>query len=343
MGDHLPRRSPAAPGGASGLVALATAFAAAFAAGAGVAFAVAARGGRRTREGQAEHESGGDAVAPNVIPRSTSSIPRASPDLRDLSRSPLHHLDASRAKLARRAASDGTPNSSDASMKASGSPQLPPPNVFRIVLTGGPCGGKSSLATRIEQALQDMNIDVLTVPEVPTLMLNAGARFNPDGDEKEMLAFEIALTQLQIQMEDSFDRIAASTGRTTVVLLDRGLLDFAAYIKPEMWDAVMQSEPWVSEAFLGVVDRYDLVLNLVSASIGAEAHFRKHESSAAPNAGGATREELDAARQLESKILSAWNGHPHRRIIDNSTDFEGKLARGVAHVKELVVNHRLLS
>jgi hypothetical protein len=247
----------------------------------------------------------------------------------DRERSPLHHLVASRVNNNKRT----IPN-----------PLLQPsvlyggivPNVFRIVLTGGPRGGKASLAALVETKLSELDIDVYLVPEVPTLLLNAGAQYNPEKFE-ELLAFEIGLTQLQIQIEDTFLKIASSTGRTSVILFDRGLCDFSAFVPRESWEQVIMADEWTASAFTNILDRYDLILHLQSAALGAEKFFTTSTRLNDP-----TPNDIKEARELESRVLVAWGGHPHRRIVDNSTDFQKKLDRGLAHIMELVMNNRLL-
>ena len=46
------------------------------------------------------------------------------------------------------------------------------------------------------------------------------------------------MIELQLQMEESFLRVAASTGQPTVLIMDRGLLDLSAYLPPEQWRQV---------------------------------------------------------------------------------------------------------
>lgn len=35
---------------------------------------------------------------------------------------------------------------------------------------------------------------------------------------------------------------------------------------------------------------------------------------------------------LDDKLISAWTGHPHFRVIDNSTEFEGKMRHLIAEI-----------
>lgn len=67
-------------------------------------------------------------------------------------------------------------------------------------------------------------------------------------------------------------------------------------------------------------DEYDAVFHLVTAAKGKEEVY-----TLANNA--ARTETIEQAREKDDQIIAAWTGHPHLRIIDNSTDFEEKLER----------------
>jgi CYTH domain-containing protein len=67
-------------------------------------------------------------------------------------------------------------------------------------------------------------------------------------------------------------------------------------------------------------DNYDAVFHLVTAAKGAEKFYTTVNNTA-------RIETLEQAAALDDKLIAAWTGHPHLRIIDNSSDFEGKLKR----------------
>ena len=48
-------------------------------------------------------------------------------------------------------------------------------NITRILLTGGPCAGKTTAIASIAQDLTQMGYKVLVVPEAATLIANGGA------------------------------------------------------------------------------------------------------------------------------------------------------------------------
>lgn len=47
-------------------------------------------------------------------------------------------------------------------------------------------------------------------------------------------------------------------------------------------------------------------------------------------------ETIEEARALDIKTLNAWIGHPNVKIIDNSTDFTGKIKRTVEAICTVV-------
>lgn len=90
---------------------------------------------------------------------------------------------------------------------------------------------------------------------------------------KEALNFQKALLLIQIALEDNFYRLAKIAVQTSnvLILIDRGLLDGAAYVSVDIWEALME------ELQLGPFkmrdDRYEAVIHLVTAADGAEEFY----------------------------------------------------------------------
>lgn len=199
---------------------------------------------------------------------------------------------------------------------------------FRIALTGGPCGGKSSSLDHLTAALTARGFDVLCVPEVPTLLLNGGCRFpGLDGGQK-LVTFESALLSAQQQLEESFAEIAQSTKRASVLVMDRGLLDIAAYMPHELWHTVLDASALDEPTILA---RYELVLHLVTAADGAEEFYTLANNEA-------RSETAEQARELDRKVRGAWQQHPRLRVIENlrGEHFKDKLGRATHEVMRFV-------
>lgn len=202
--------------------------------------------------------------------------------------------------------------------------------VFRLAITGGPCGGKSSSLVKLKTALNKQGYDMYSVPEAPTMLMNGGCRYPGINGGFLLAEFEGALIQLQLQLERSYTRIAASTGRPSVVVMDRGLLDIKAYLPADQWAAVLEATD-LSEEYL--LERYDAVLHLVTAADGAD-EFYKYGHTTDDSGVSVYREEAPAkARELDKKVRDAWCKHPRQGIIKNLSDgFSGKMARSEAFV-----------
>eukprot|EP00418_Pyrodinium_bahamense_P067330 CAMPEP_0179081628 /NCGR_PEP_ID=MMETSP0796-20121207/36763_1 /TAXON_ID=73915 /ORGANISM="Pyrodinium bahamense, Strain pbaha01" /LENGTH=218 /DNA_ID=CAMNT_0020779015 /DNA_START=38 /DNA_END=694 /DNA_ORIENTATION=- len=189
--------------------------------------------------------------------------------------------------------------------------------VLRVCLSGGPCGGKTSSLHHLQRELVALGFDAYIVPEVATIMFQGGCQL-PTGDARQLFDFELRLLQLQLQMEASFLGNAESTGRVSVVLFDRGVCDIAAYIPGSLWAQLLDAVGLDQNQALG---RYDLVLHLRSASHGAEAVYTAQRPL---ERFGLTAAD---ARDLDDRTSRAWDGHPRRIVLDNSTGFTGKLRR----------------
>jgi hypothetical protein len=66
---------------------------------------------------------------------------------------------------------------------------------------------------------------VYTVPEAATLMFSHGASPSDFGVPDFAYNFQVGLINLQLQLEETFEIVARATGRPTVLLCDRGLMD----------------------------------------------------------------------------------------------------------------------
>ena len=93
--------------------------------------------------------------------------------------------------------------------------------IHRIVLTGGPCGGKSTALAHISDRLRSLGFRVFCAPEAATLLIGGGA--TPLGLEPEALVrFQACLIRLMMTLEDTFLELARQANGPAVVICDRG-------------------------------------------------------------------------------------------------------------------------
>ncbi len=128
---------------------------------------------------------------------------------------------------------------------------------------------------------------------------------------------EVATLQEQLGLEDKFTQIAKTVKEPTVIVCDRGAMDIAAYMDADMWNDITGRVGTSTPELLG---RYDAVLHLVSAADGAEEFYT--------TANNKERSEgLEKARIVDKRVIRAWSGHPHLRVINNHMDFDTKINR----------------
>lgn len=194
--------------------------------------------------------------------------------------------------------------------------------VYRLVLTGGPCGGKTTGQARLCTFFENLGWKVYRVPETASVLLGGGIKWH-DLTHEEVLGFQDNLIKTMMQVENTFFDLASSCRRNCLVICDRGIMDGSAYLKPKEWEKLKEKNNW-NEVDLRD-SRYNLVIHMVSAAIGAEDFYRLDNNS--------TRTEgIEIARQLDKLTAQAWVGHPYYDVIDNSTDFERKVVRMIAAV-----------
>ena len=195
----------------------------------------------------------------------------------------------------------------------------------RIVLTGGPCAGKTTALVKIIEHFSSLGYKVFIIPEVPTLFSQAGMDYLTDN-----YAFfyegEKATLEMQIALEEKFTRIAETIEEPTIIVCDRGTMDISAYMKPAMWQDITSALSTDSERLR---TRYDAVLHLVSAADGAEQFY-----TTATNAE--RTEGLELARELDKKVISAWSEHPRLRVINNHENFDTKINRVLQEISNVL-------
>jgi len=205
--------------------------------------------------------------------------------------------------------------------------------IHRIVLTGGPCGGKSTVMSDLVQMLTEKNFLVFTMPEIATEMFHwSGGRmwqdFAEDGptDDETWAELQYQMTSLQMTIEDCILKLARQSltkrrrlpdpPRGAVILLDRGVVDNVAYCTEEAWSMVQEKLGTTTARLRD--RRYDHVIHLVTAAIGAEQFYTLTQAEGAEDgAESARHESLDQAREKDMEIQQAWAGFRARYLIKN--------------------------
>lgn len=172
--------------------------------------------------------------------------------------------------------------------------------LFKVVLTGGPCGGKTTAKAEIKARFESLGFLVLCGVEAATLLFGGGVPF--PHDEASRMLLQRTILKLQMSLEDMLEEIGRASGRPTLILLDRGALDGKAYVSEYEWELLLDDVKLTTVLLRD--QRYDAIIHLVTAAQGAESFYTL--------ANNETRIETpDEAREQDRRTLDAWTGHEH--------------------------------
>jgi predicted ATPase len=172
----------------------------------------------------------------------------------------------------------------------------------RVVLTGGPGGGKTALLELIRQSYCS---HVRVLPEAAGVVFGGG--FPREDDPACRRAAQRAIFHIQHELE-----AAGDSHNPAVVLCDRGTIDGLAYWPgptEEFWSSL-------STTLENELSRYDAVIHLRTPT---QERGYNHDNSL-------RTESASAAADIDARILQAWERHPRRFVIESSTEFLDKAA-----------------
>lgn len=195
----------------------------------------------------------------------------------------------------------------------------------KIVLTGGPCAGKTTIMSTLTQFLTDRGYHVFICPETATELIENGICPN---EQIPMFEFQKFVMNKQISKENLYNDLSKYYDNDKIIILfDRGIADGNAYCVGNEFKILLDSFNLTKSKMFA---RYDAVLHLVTTANGAEAFYQYNGSVDCNNS--ARRETPEEARQKDDAVLNSWVGHPHLRVFDNSTNFDGKIKRVINEI-----------
>lgn len=197
--------------------------------------------------------------------------------------------------------------------------------IKKIVLTGGPSSGKTTVLEKIKETYESLGYKVILVDETATYLILKGLK--PFGDDPiDMVDFQELVLKMQLAKEEILTRGAEMLGKDTKVLMvfDRGTLDNCAYINEEQFSEVLtrlKQKTNIQE----MLDSYDLVINLV----GSKDFYTTENNNA-------RSEDSDAAIELGKKTLRSWLGHPKLKIVLPKPTMSEKINEVLNIINELL-------
>lgn len=186
-------------------------------------------------------------------------------------------------------------------------------HITKIVLTGGPCAGKSEAAKLIKDTFTKDGYTVLFIPETATELISGGVCPWTCGTN---LDYQIVQCKLQRFKEQMFDE-AVHTMREDkfLIVCDRGMFDNKAYMTDEEFEKCLEVLGTTEDE---VNQGYDAVFHLTTSAKGLE-EFYMFENNVA------RYETPEQAVRIDDLLIKAWSNHPNHIIIDNDYNFDKKM------------------
>ena len=199
--------------------------------------------------------------------------------------------------------------------------------VAKIVLTGGPCAGKTTTITKIEEHLIEKGYHVLVVNECATEMIKGGIR--PFGDNKtNVYDFENEILNLQLYKEKRYkDFLSKYPDDTKIIILyDRGSVDIKAYLGEDNYNKMLEENNLDNDELL---NEYDLVIHMTTVAAETENKYS--------NATNKARfEEAKEAIDLDKRTNEAWSKHKNLKVAPVCDLLDEKINIVIGYVDELL-------
>jgi predicted ATPase len=192
---------------------------------------------------------------------------------------------------------------------------------FRIVLSGGPGGGKTTAADLYRREIGEK---VVVVPETATMLFTGG--FPRVGEPEARTATQRAIFHAQVALED----IQGALYPHRVLLCDRGTIDGAAFWPDDTPEGFFES---LGTSLEEQLRRYDAVIFFESAAVG---------DISIEGGNPARTESNEEARHLDMRLRELWSKHPNFHFVPHSTSFFAKLQDGLGQLQKIVDDNGLL-
>ncbi len=184
--------------------------------------------------------------------------------------------------------------------------------IYRIVLTGGPCAGKTTYLNSIKESFKKNNIHCLIVSEAATILINKGI------DPAKLTPMEFQRMVLERELFDERENAEYINKKqhkydALVIVYDRGIYDNLAYLNnlDDFRDLLID----YGLDGMQVLDSYDLVLDLLSMATCKPSAYTTHNNEA-------RKEDMEFAKELDKRTSNAWANHRNVKIISGNCSIE---------------------
>ena len=180
--------------------------------------------------------------------------------------------------------------------------------------------------------MEERGFHIFFVPETASELILNGIR---PSSHIPLSEFQNFVLDKQLAKEKLYEELPKYYPEDKIIIFyDRGIMDGCAYVDKQSFEKMLSKR---GLTFEDAYAHYNAILHLVTAADGAEEFYQWNDPTKEDVGNNAARTESpEEARLKDRKTLDAWIGHPHLRVFDNSTNFEGKVKRVVEEVFALL-------
>lgn len=195
-----------------------------------------------------------------------------------------------------------------------------------LVVTGWPCGWKTTWMSHAIQKFAWYGRETLVWEEAATILINGWMK---PGKNISYADFQHKVIVEQLHREKMLAEQAESmvkSWKKVLTLLDRWLMDWAYVPRDDFYKILWEHNLNPDEVLR---NRYDWIIHLVTAADGAPDFYTLSNNSA-------RTETPEEAKIKDYNTQHAWNGTDKFRIIQNRATFEEKLQETVQAIANIL-------
>jgi len=195
-----------------------------------------------------------------------------------------------------------------------------------IVVTGGPCAGKSTALPLLKAHAESLGYNVILVPEAATALAAMGITPLAAHETNTTAEFQLSVAKIQLAAHEAATQAAHRSRLPSIVIHDRGLLDLTAYTSEQ--ESILAHLGLSREQASAL---YNGVLHFTSAAIDAPTHYETTSNKA-------RRESAAEAAALDEALRLSWSTVSPYWVISapHPISFETKLSRALIALESIL-------
>ena len=188
--------------------------------------------------------------------------------------------------------------------------------ISKIVITGGPCSGKTTIIKQLRNQYSNLGYKVVTLSETATDLIISGII----GKDPKIgaMPFQQAIMRTQINKEKIYEELLKHCEYENIIMFcDRGLMDGKAYVSNSDFEKLLKEFKLTEQ---DVLNKYDSVIHLESVAKAKPELFGYDTNQARTST-------VEQAIIFNDKVYDAWHKHKNFVPIPFEEDFHKKLKK----------------